>query len=96
MDGVRVCECAVCGRVFGTMRLFDAHQEWDRSGEWVLTCVVPPGAVRDAWGTWQTPKGLAARTARVARFASARSGARPVSGEQPPRVPDGTSRAPGG
>lgn len=68
------CECGSCGRVFGTMELFDAHQHWDRAGEWTLTCVLPPGLVQDARGTWQTPEGFAKRAADAARFAAARSG----------------------
>jgi hypothetical protein len=65
-----VCECAACGRVFGTLELFDAHQRWDRSGTWKLTCVLPPGLVQDSRGTWQTPEGLAMRVQAAARLAA--------------------------
>ena len=66
------CECGACGRSFGSVAMFDAHQQWDRRGEWTLTCVLPPGLVRDAHGTWQTPEGLANRLRRAAVLAGSR------------------------
>src|SRR5271169_6428337 len=81
------CECGACGEKFGTLELFDAHQHWDRRGEWKLSCSLPPGLVRDARGTWQTPEGLARRAADAARgaatFAAMRAGRNASSGLHP-------------
>ena len=61
------------------MELFDAHQHWDRAGEWKLTCILPPGLMQDSHGTWQTPEGLADRMRRAAILADSRSCGRAVS-----------------
>ena len=56
------CHCGACHRTFGTLTLFDAHQEWSEG--WAdLTCMDPEGLgmVQDHRGTWQTPQGLQRR-----------------------------------
>ena len=87
------CTCAPCGRTFGTVELFDAHQHWDRAGEWTLTCVLPPGLVQDARGTWRTPEGLAAWVQTTARLADFRSGGRAGSRFQGRTHTPGTPQA---
>jgi hypothetical protein len=66
---VSLNQCGACRASFGSMEMFEAHQHWDRTGEWKLTCVIPPGLVQDRHGTWQTPEGLAGNRARAARLA---------------------------
>lgn len=53
------CHCHGCHQTFGTLTLFDAHQDW-AEGWAALTCRSPGelGLVLDHHGTWQTPQGL--------------------------------------
>jgi hypothetical protein len=74
--------CAPCGQVFGSLELFDAHQRWNRTGEWQLTCAALPGLVRDDRGTWRTPEGLRAHQEQVARLAAARGWHGPQSAQE--------------
>jgi hypothetical protein len=57
------CHCHACHVTFGTLTLFDAHQDWT-AGWASLSCRSPLtlGLVADHNGTWQTPEGLRART----------------------------------
>lgn len=51
--------------MFGTLGLFDAHQDTDYGRKPVIVCHDPavPNAIRDSNGVWQTPEGLAQRQA---------------------------------
>ena len=84
------CECGACGQTFGTLELFDAHQRWDRTGEWTLTCVLPPGLVQDRRGTWRTPVSLAAWVQATARLADSSAAWRAGSRFQGPTHTPGT------
>jgi hypothetical protein len=56
------CHCHVCHQTFGTLSLFDAHQDW-AEGWAALSCrrAQDLGLVQDHNGTWQTPQGLQRR-----------------------------------
>ena len=57
------CHCHVCHQTFGTLTLFDAHQDW-AEGWASLSCRrggQDLGLVLDHNGTWQTPQGLQRR-----------------------------------
>lgn len=62
--------CAACGQTFGTLTMFDAHQDVDYNRRPAVACSHPEalGLVRDTWGTWQTPEGLKSRTRRAERL----------------------------
>lgn len=66
--------CAPCGENFGTLTLFDRHQDVDYGRVRPVVCIRPEalGMVRDARGTWQTPEGLLARSQRATRLAAMR------------------------
>jgi hypothetical protein len=56
------CHCHTCHQTFGTLSLFDAHQDW--AAGWASLSCRPPvalGLVQDHNGTWQTPQGLQRR-----------------------------------
>jgi hypothetical protein len=68
--------CTNCHLTFGTLTLFDAHQDVDYERSPVVICNPPaPDLVQNERGTWQTPEGLErrkrlagqARSARMAR-----------------------------
>jgi hypothetical protein len=63
------CHCHGCHQTFGTLTLFDAHQNW-AAGWASLSCRSPQdlGLVADHNGTWHTPEGLRARTQRGIRL----------------------------
>jgi hypothetical protein len=92
---VAASECGSCRETFGNLTLFDAHQAWDRSGEWVLTCLLPGdlGLVRDSRGIWQTPEGLANNQRLTAILASSARPRRAVTDVQLPEVLPGRSPA---
>jgi hypothetical protein len=64
-----ICHCHTCHQSFGTLTLFDAHQDW-AAGWASLSCRSPQdlSLVRDHNGTWQTPEGLRARSQRAVRL----------------------------
>lgn len=53
------CECSPCGKVFGSLKLFDAHQN-RQYNPWQLSCTEPEalGLVQTSKGTWVTPERL--------------------------------------
>jgi hypothetical protein len=62
LPGATSCHCHACHQTFGTLTLFDAHQDWS-AGWAALSCRSPQdlGLVQDHNGTWQTPQGLQRR-----------------------------------
>jgi hypothetical protein len=62
--------CSPCGETFGTLTLFDGHQDVDRKRRPVVRCADPRdlGLVQDGHGVWQTPEGLAARERATERL----------------------------
>lgn len=73
-------ECGKCHETFGTLGLFDRHQDckyWREGAlKWLasVSCIRPEalGMVRDAKGWWQTPQGLISRSQRATRLAALR------------------------
>jgi hypothetical protein len=66
--------CAACGHQFGSVGMFDAHQDVDYTQPRAVTCREPftLGLVQDVNGVWQTPEGLANRERAGARLREAR------------------------
>lgn len=66
--------CAPCANEFGTLTLFDQHQEKDYSRRPVVACKDPAsiGLVQDHRGVWQTPEGLASRERAAEQLRRAR------------------------
>jgi hypothetical protein len=66
--------CGRCEESFGTLTLFDKHQDVDYDRLQPVSCIRPEtlGMVRDALGTWQTPEGLISRSHRATRLAGMR------------------------
>lgn len=69
------CHCARCHETFGTLTMFDAHQDVDHDTRPAVSCREPGtlGAVTDARGTWQTPAGLISRARNAERLRAARA-----------------------
>jgi hypothetical protein len=63
--------CSLCGHTFGTLALFDAHQQRPQGWAGPVQCTAPEamGLVPDDTGTWQTPEGLQRHAADRARLA---------------------------
>jgi hypothetical protein len=73
LPGSTACHCAACHQTYGTLTLFDAHQ--DRSAGWGTTAcrlAVDLGLVQDHKGTWQTPEGLIFRARKRESLAERR------------------------
>ena len=68
------CHCAACHQTFGSLEMFDAHQDWADGWDAPVVCTSAEGLglVRDHKGTWQTPEGLRARQAWAERLAERR------------------------
>jgi hypothetical protein len=69
-----LCHCARCHQTFGTLEVFDLHQDVSYKRSPMVVCNAPEGLglVRDTWGTWRTPEDATATTARVGKMLSAK------------------------
>lgn len=63
----KACHCAKCHATFGTLKLFDKHQDVEYGRTPTIVCRKPEeiGLILDTWGTWRTRENLLTVTARV-------------------------------
>jgi hypothetical protein len=63
-------QCGRCARTFGSLALFDRHQQVSYKSVSPVSCMEPEalGMVLDTRSVWQTPEGLRVRTQRAARM----------------------------
>jgi hypothetical protein len=75
-DEVRgaTCHCAACHRTFGSLVLFDRHQDINYGRDPVVFCKSPYdlGLIRDASGVWRTPEAVSAITEKVSAMRAGR------------------------